>query len=295
MIVLGDIVLDVVAQAEGPIARGSDVAATVRFRAGGSAANTARAVARLGGRGSFVGAVGRDGIARRLIASLRADGVTVRLVTAEGPTARLVVLVGPHGERSFLTERGAADRLRPSDLRPAWFRAASALHLPFYSLLASPLLETAVEAARLARAAGSAVSVDLASSGPLGSMGRQEVRRRLTAIAPDVIFGAEQEVAVVADAEADLLELAPLLVVKSGAAGSRLLVEAAGSVRRLEVATPALRVTDSTGAGDAFDAGFLLAWLPARARSGPELRRAALAGHRAAAELLRRPRRELAI
>jgi sugar/nucleoside kinase (ribokinase family) len=294
VVVLGDLVLDVVARAQEPISSGSDVPATVRFRAGGSAANTARAVTRLGGRGTFVGAVGRDGIARRLIASLRADGVTVRRVTVEGPTARLVALIGPHGERSFLTERGAADSLRPSDLRAAWFRA-SALHLPFYSLLSSPLSESALEAARLARAAGSAVSVDLASSSPLGSLGREEVRRRLMAVAPDVIFGTEQEVAVVADAEADLLELAPLLVVKSGATGSRLLAESGGSVRRLEVATPALRVTDSTGAGDVFDAGFLLAWLPARARSGSDLRRAALAGHRAAAELLRGPRPELAI
>lgn len=295
MVVLGDLALDVVAQAQGPIASGSDVPATVRFRAGGSAANTARAVSRLGGRGTFVGAVGRDGMARRLIASLRADGVTVRRVTAEGPTARLVVLLGPHGERSFLTERGAADGLRPSDLRAAWFRAATALHLPFYSLLTSPLSEAAMEAVRLARAAGSAVSIDLSSSSPLEQLGRQEVRRRLSTVAPDVIFGTEQEVAVVADGEADLLELTPLLVVKSGATGSRLLIEAAGAVRRLEVATPTLRVTDSTGAGDAFDAGFLLAWLPARAGSGPELRRAAMAGHRAAAELLRRPRRELAI
>ena len=65
---------------------------------------------------------------------------------------------------------------------------------------------------------------------------------------------------------------------------------------RFEVATERLEAGDTTGAGDAFDAGFLVGWFAARAagRSLPaSLQRAALAGHRAAARQLSAPRPEL--
>ncbi len=126
LVVLGDILVDVVASPMGRLLRGSDVPGTVRFRAGGSASNTARAFARLGGRATLIGAVGEDGWGRRLTAALRVEGVTVRAVTVARPTGRLVALVGPDGERSFVTERGAADYLSPSHLRDGWLRGASA-------------------------------------------------------------------------------------------------------------------------------------------------------------------------
>ena len=112
---LGDLIVDVVVTASGPLAHGSDRAGSIGFRQGGSAANTARWVARCGGQAVFIGAVGRDEWGRRLGAALAEAGVEAHLITRNAPTARIVVLVEADGERSFVTDRGAADLLAPDD------------------------------------------------------------------------------------------------------------------------------------------------------------------------------------
>src|SRR3989304_5491335 len=107
-----------------PLAPASDAAGAIVFRQGGSAANTARWIARLGGEAAFVGAVGRDEGGRRLGGSLGEAGVRVHLVRRAGRTARIVALVEPGGERTFITDRGAADQLTPEDLRGGPVRRA---------------------------------------------------------------------------------------------------------------------------------------------------------------------------
>ena len=213
-----------------------------------------------------------------------------------------MAIVEPGGERSFITERGAADDLRADDIRPAWLRGAGALHVSAYALFGEPVAEAAVRAAGLAHQAGALVAVDLASHGPMLSLGRESVWARVAAVAPEVILGNREEVAALSGGRGwrraeTLLELAPMVVVKLGAEGCRVLWRDAGSVARLDVATAPLLVADTTGAGDAFAAGFLvsllrLGWAPLTAAT---LRRAALAGHRAAADVMRRPRPRLDI
>ena len=95
-----------------------------------------------------------------------------------------------------------------------------------------------------------------------------------------------------------LLDLAPTGIVKRGSKGATVMSRAGEERLRFEVATEHITATDTTGAGDAFDAGFLIAWLAARTagRSLPSsLQRAALAGHKAAARQLSTPRPELAL
>lgn len=300
MVALGDLVVDIVASASEPLAHASDSAGSIVFRQGGSAANTARWVARLGGGSVFVGAVGRDDWGRRLRTSLEDVGVRVCVVRKARSTARIVVLVEPGGERTFVTDRGAATQLEPGDLRTAWFRGAGALHVPAYSLLEEPLGAATLRASELARGAGAVVSVDLASRRPLLARGRRSAWASIAAIAPDLLFANEAEAKGLAGpgGDADLLALAPIVVIKEGAAGCRILARGgsgASEPARLAVPTRPVNAADTTGAGDAFDAGFLLAWLTAPGEGRADtavLRRAALAGHRAATRLLAGPRTE---
>lgn len=289
--VLGDLVLDVVIMPARPLERGTDVPGRVALRQGGSAANTARWLARLGARSTLVTAVGRDAIGRTLVDALRSDRVTVRATRVSGrPTGRIGVVVLFGGERSFVADRGAADELRPNDLRPDWF-SAELLHLPAYSLIGSPLGDAGRRGIELARERDALVSLDLASAAPLLAHGRRAARRLVEDAAPDILFAtaAEAEAYLGGYDVGGLLESAPLAIVKRGAGGATVLARGLAGPHRFEVATPPLAATDTTGAGDAFDAGFIAMFLsaPPEARIRPAaLRRAALAGHRTAARQL---------
>jgi len=299
-VVLGDLALDVVLAPARPLEHGTDVPGIVRLHRGGSAANTARWLARLGVRSTLVCAVGRDGPGRVLVAALVRDGVSVRAARLAGArTARIGMLVDASGERSFVADRGAADLLGPGDVRPAWFNGAGVLHLPAYSLLGSPLGEAAAHAIVMARAAGAAITVDLASAGPLLAGGRPAAHRVIRDPAPDLLFtNAAEAAAFLGDGDLEgLLAFAAVAVVKRGAGGATVVARRPGlAATRFEVATRPIMTGDTTGAGDAFDAGFLAAWLAAgRATTPAILRRAVVAGHRAAARQLAAPRPELAL
>jgi sugar/nucleoside kinase (ribokinase family) len=299
IVVLGDLVVDAVLAPDRPLEHATDVPGRVRLLQGGSAATTARWLGRLGARSSMIAAVGRDPAGRALVDALRSDRVTPRVVRVQGATTgRIGVLVSPDGERSFVTDRRAALQLRAGDLKPAWFARADALHMPVYSLLDEPLSLAGRRAIELARGAGAAVSIDLASIGPLLARGRRVARALLDEIAPDLLFttAAEAEGLLGRYAVEGLLVFAPVAVVKRGSKGATVLAREGDAQLRFEVATAHIAATDTTGAGDAFDAGFLVAWFTARAagKSLPaSLQRAALAGHRAAARQLTSERPEL--
>ncbi|MEP6638296.1 MAG: carbohydrate kinase family protein [Chloroflexota bacterium] len=296
---LGDLMLDVVLAPAQSLQSGTDVSGRVRLVQGGSAANTARWLGRLGARSTLIAAVGRDAAGRALVDSVRADGVTTHVSRVAGArTGRIGVVVSPGGERSFVADRGAADRLTPDDMRASWFAGADWLHLPVYSLLGSPLGDAGRRAVELARVAGALVSVDLASIGPLLADGRRSARAMIAGIAPDVLFATAVEAkALLGGRSVDgLLDFAPIAVVKRGAKGATVLARVGADRTRFEVATEHRIASDTTGAGDAFDAGFLAGWFAARAagRSVPaSLQRAAVSGHRAAARHLSTPRPEL--
>ena len=304
IVVLGDLTLDVVLAPARTLERGTDVPGRALLRQGGSAASTARWLGRLGARVTLVCAVGRDAPGRALVAALQRDGVRVRAKRVAGMrTGRIGVLVEPGGERSFVADRAAADQLRPEDLEAAWFSGVDALHLPAYSLLGAPLGDAGLAATRLARAAGALVTVDLASVGPLLERGRRAALAIVRDAGPDLVFATAGEAeALVGARDEALLELASVAVVKRGAAGATVLAgrpDAVGTpALRLDFATTTVAATDTTGAGDAFDAGFLAAWLAARRRgaAGPAaLRRGAVAGNRTALRHLVTPPGELSL
>jgi sugar/nucleoside kinase (ribokinase family) len=273
------------------------VPAQIGFRAGGSAANTARAFARLGGAATFIGAVGDDRLGDALRVALKSYGVTVNVGRAHGPTARLVVALAPNGERSFLTDRGTADSLAWADIEPIWLDRADVLHLPAYSLLKKPLADTALRAARVVRRAGALISVDLASRRPLLVNGPAAARATIAAVGADVLFANRDEaVALVGSRDlARLRSLAPIVVVKAGAAGCTVYWQDV----EMAVAARPFRASDTTGAGDAFDAGFLFSLISTGRALGElrrlDLRHAAYGGGNAATAFIRGPRPELTL
>ncbi len=302
VVVLGDLTLDVVLAPARPLERGTDVPGTVSLCQGGSAANTARWLGRLGIRTTLICSVGRDPAGRALVDAVRSDGIVTRVRRDRGrPTGRIGVFVGPGGERSFVADRGAADELAPDDLRARWFARVDLLHLPAYSLLGEPLGLAGRAAVRHARAARALVSLDLASVGPLLANGREAAVGLVREVAPDLLFATADELHALVGAGGRTgdraLGLAHVVVVKRGAAGATVL--AAGSPdTRFDVATRPIAAVDTTGAGDAFDAGFVAEWLVSRAAgrsSAVALRRAAVAGNRVAARQVRSPRPELGI
>ena len=292
--VVGDLMLDVVLTPSQPLELGTDVPGRVAFRQGGSAATTARWLARLGVPTTFICAVGRDAAGRALIERVAAEHVRVRAIRVSGArTGRIGVVVAPDGERSFVADRGAADRLTPDDLRASWFERCRGAPSPgVFAPDEAPGRRRRRSAARYARASGARVSVDLASVGPLLARGRRGARSVLGSRAGSRVRDRGRGRGARRPTRGALVELAPIAVVKRGPRGATVLAREGESVLRFEVATKPLPATDSTGAGDAFDAGFLAGWLEAERRGAAlpaALQRAALAGHRAAARQLSSP------
>jgi ribokinase len=241
---LGDLLLDVIVRLDGPIAEDTDTYGRTRVGAGGQAANVAAWVVALGGRARFVGKRARDPAGRVVSAELADRGVDLAGPEEESGTGTVVSLAAPDGSRTMLTDRGVAAELRPEELDPAWFAGCEWLHVPGYSLVRGPIRDAALAAAQLAPR----VSVDLSSTAAIAAAGVEDFRDSLATLAPRVVFANEAEAELVGPLHAETV------AVKRGARGCT--VQREGRSEELP-AVPAEAV-DSTGAGDAFAAGFLL-------------------------------------
>jgi ribokinase len=238
--VLGDANLDVIVCPSGPVAEETDTPSRISVGAGGQAANVAAWITALGGRARLIAARGTDPVSRLVAEDLVRRGVDLAGPVIEGSTGVVVSLSDNGASRSMLTDRGVGPLLGASAMRDEWFVGCTGLHLPAYSLVREPVAGAALAAARrLPR-----LSVDLSSTAVLAEYGVDRFRALLTRLRPHVVFGNEAEAALIGDLPgADL-------VVKLGPRGVR-----AGG--RVHAARP-VRAVDSTGAGDAFAAGYLV-------------------------------------
>jgi sugar/nucleoside kinase (ribokinase family) len=241
---LGDLLLDVIVRVEGPIAEDTDTYGRTRVAAGGQAANVAAWAVALGARARFLGKRARDPAGLLLAGELRARGVELAGPEEDAGTGTVVSLTAADGSRTMLTDRGVASDFRPEELDPAWLDGCEWLHVPGYSLVAPPLRETALAAARLAPC----VSADLSSTAAVEAVGVKEFRAVLAELGPSLVFANEAEIELVGPVRAETV------AVKRGARGAE--IRRGGSVEELSP-LPA-EVVDSTGAGDAFAAGFLV-------------------------------------
>ncbi len=250
-----------------------------RVLPGGSAANTARGIAWLAspsgrevlehlgglkreGEGNlppvFNGAVGRDAIGDQFEQLMTAAGVSASIVRKETPTGTSVILVTPDGERTMNTFLGACREFGPQDLDLGKLARSRILYLTGY------LWDTAHQDAAARKAADSGATVvafDLADSFAVRRSG--EAFRSWIPAHVDVLFGNRDEIAILTgascdeDCVAEAGRFAPLVVMKMGDKGCML-----GQKGKLEVVPGVpVRMVDTTGAGDAFAAGFLFGML----------------------------------
>jgi sugar/nucleoside kinase (ribokinase family) len=247
---LGDLLLDVIVRTTQPVAPGADTPAETRLASGGQAANVASWVAVLGERARVVAKRADDAAGRLARSLVEGRGVEVAGPVVEGRTGVVVAFVGPDGERSMATDRGVSPELRADELESEFFADSTWLHLSGYSLLAEPIADAALEGARLARRQGARVSVDLSSWSAIREHGPQRFRARLEELEPDVVFANEPEWEMVGGAYA----VAETAVVKRGSRG----VEVRSAARVEEHRSLGAEVVDTTGAGDALAAGFLV-------------------------------------
>jgi sugar/nucleoside kinase (ribokinase family) len=288
LLVLGDMLLDVVVM--GDLGAAREARGAVQLYAGGSAANCAAGAARAGLDVRFVGRVGDDLAGRLLVAELERAGVRAGVrVTPTVPTGTVLVLydIDGQGGNRMLSEAGASTTLAPDDLDPAWCVGLAGLHLTGYSFLRPGPRAAARHALALARATSPGVlcSMDPAPGHLIVDYGPARFRDLLAELRFDVLFpnleegqlltGATDPAAVLAGLRA----LAPVIALTLGPEGC--LVAWDGGQQQVP-AVPAA-VVDTTGAGDAFAAGFLGAYLRARDAAA-----AAQAGVRAAAVIVGR-------
>jgi ribokinase len=247
---IGDLILDITIVPHGPLRPDDDRAATIRVGGGGQAANFCAWVASLGESVRLVTRVGEDDRGRRLVAELQALGVDVCPVWGAEPTGAIAVLLGPDGQRTMATDRGAIVALAPSDLDESWFVDTRLIHVPAYSLFVGPLAAATRTAIQMVRRGDGMLAVDLSSAAGIKDYGASRMAYDLARLKPELLFATEAEAAVLG---VPLESLAQVPVVKLGSEGC--------SVFGRRIPAPPVREVDPTGAGDAFAASFCIAWL----------------------------------
>ncbi|MCU1371536.1 MAG: putative PfkB-family carbohydrate kinase [Ilumatobacteraceae bacterium] len=262
VLVVGDLMVDVVVAHRDPIAVGSDTPARVRLAGGGSAANTACWLASLGDDAHLMAARGADDLGAMAAAGLEAAGVRfVGPVLDDAPTGTCVVLVDADGERSMLPDRGANDRLPMAaiigglDPMPGW------VHLSGYAILHEGSRNAGRAALSAGIAGGAVVSVDAASTAPIKAVGAEAFLNWIDGAS--LVFANDEEIDALGGVRA-VLDHVGAVAVKHGAAGA---TWTDGRDTESAEGFP-VDAVDTTGAGDAFAAGWIAA---VRTGQGPQV------------------------
>jgi fructokinase len=247
---------------------------------GGSVANTCAVAAALGARVAFLGKVADDEMGEVFRREITAEGVhypTAPLV-AHVPTARCLIFVTPDGQRTMNTYLGAGGEFSLRDLDETVIGASAITYLEGY-LFDPPAAQAAfAEAAKVARAAGRLTALSL--SDPFCVDRHREGFRRLISEGVDILFANEAEICSLyqldnfKDAALEAAQDVKLCVLTKSEAGSVI----CQGLNITQIAAAPAQVVDTTGAGDAYAAGFMTAYA-----QGKTVRQAGELGSRAAA------------
>jgi sugar/nucleoside kinase (ribokinase family) len=281
--VVGDVGLDVVAKLAGAVVFGHDTRAAVAVAPGGAGGNTAAWLAKQDVDVSLIARVGADEAGRTAATELTASGVRCLFaIDPELPTCCVVVLVAPDGDRTMLADRGANKAFAPDDVVLPAVQGRGHLHLSGYVLLDDGSRAAGLDALAKAKAAGWTTSVDPQAANHIPSVGAATFLSWVHGV--DLLLPNDAELSALGGIEA-VLEVVDALVVTHGRHGASWYSADA----RVTVPAPQIHETDSTGAGDAFNAGLLATWL-AGAQPLDALQAGVLAGTAAAAHVGARPR-----
>ena len=227
---------------------------------GGSAANSVAGISSFGGRAAFIGKVAKDQLGEVFGHDMRALGAhfdTPPLTTGEA-TGRCLINVTPDGERTMATFLGAANLLGPDDVDPKVIEAAKITFLEGYLFTPDEARKAFAKAAAIARTSNRLIALTLSASFVVESF--REVLVDFIEQQVDVLFANEEEITGLFETK-DFDEAVRLTrphvkiaALTCGAEGS---VVIAGNETHKVSAEPIDKVVDTTGAGDAYAAGFL--------------------------------------
>ena len=275
VVVLGDACVDMTIRLPDRTTGRLDLTqSTPQLHGGGTAANTAVALARLGQKVTIISAVGDDGYGRWIVKDLQGENIDTRGVHAlpDSFTPMVMALIEPDGERLVVVwppEGGAQNEIRSETVDPDLLAGKAWLHTTGMCLRASPSREAVLHGMQLARAAGLTVSIDLNMRLELWDLSPQTKTTFMQAVElADVVFGSAEEEIIPLSGESTLESAARRLsggqrvvVARMGAAGAWICAPAD------EVQSPAfqVQVIVTLGAGDAFNSGFIAARLAGHA------------------------------
>lgn len=227
---------------------------------GGSAANTMAAYASLGGKGAYIGKVRKDQLGAIFAHDMKATGIYFGTpALTNGPeTGRCMILYTPHdGQRTMNTFLGAAVELTPDDIDDEVIAASEVTYLEGY-LYDPPLAMQAFQkAAKIAHKAGRKVSLSLSDPFCVARH-RDDFLELLNHV--DILFGNEEEIKSLYQVDdwnkipAMVKDKCEIVVLTRSEKGS--VIFANGETTHV-AAEPVAKVVDTTGAGDAYAAGFL--------------------------------------
>ena len=258
-LVIGDLCMDVFMQVAGyPEAGGDGTVQTMHQHAGGSAANTAIALAKLGGEPILLTHTGSDLWAQQLLPKLETTGVRVDGIVQEqnGQTGLTFLVVSSDAERTMFTYRGANHNLQPDEISESLFTDVDFLHISSYACLVAPQADAVHKAVQMAAQKNIMVSLDV------GVEPATDARGKLHELLPDlslIVLGEPEALALTEELtlEAALKKLiqlgVQLVALKLGKDGCRIIS------RDKDTLLPGFPVqaVDSTGAGDTFCSGMI--------------------------------------
>ena len=227
---------------------------------GGSAANTIAGVASFGGRAAFMGKVGDDALGKVFAHDIQAIGAhyDTAPLTSGAATGRCLINVTPDGQRTMATFLGAANLLGPGDVDPKVIEQAKITFLEGYLFTPDEARKAFAKAAALARTNNRLIALTL-SAGFVVEMFRDTLIEFIESQV-DILFANEDEIGLLwktksfEEAVAATRPHVKIAALTCGAQGS---VVIGGDEAHKVAAEPIDALVDTTGAGDAYAAGFL--------------------------------------